>query len=429
EAHTNRRLRRNNPRYKSDNGKKIAAVALLTLLLIDSGFNFYQMTGSIQFGRASQLAAYQKTLSAAIRSVEQQPRTAALYRIQNNLINPTLSYYNENADYNNSLLIPYYGINSYTSTLNSRLLETLQSLGLYSQNVRCINDTGLTAFSSYLLNVNYEITPYPPGFGEPVIKDNVDGNYILQKNETSSSIGYVLPGIEKVQIDQMEPFKNQDRIAQTVLKDPDLSLFTPVTTSAAGNDIWTATAGAAGGLYIYLPEYTQWEMTVTVNGQEESQISGGSADLVQVTRVAKGDKISLAFTGENIPGLPGGALQILNHDALDKAIGEMDAGRADLAYDQRQNIFKGTVNAPESGTLFLSIPYDSQWQVLVDGKQAPAKAVLGGAFIGVDLTGGHHSLEIYYMPKTLILSAVVSAAAVLCLIVLRRIHLRKIKQN
>lgn len=55
----------------------------------------------------------------------------------------------------------------------------------------------------------------------------------------------------------------------------------------------------------------------------------------------------------------------------------------------------GKITAHEDGICYFSIPYDSGWNVLVDGKKTSTVAVFG-AFVGVRLTAGTHYLSLSY---------------------------------
>ena len=49
--------------------------------------------------------------------------------------------------------------------------------------------------------------------------------------------------------------------------------------------------------------------------------------------------------------------------------------------------------------LFTSIPYDSGWKVLVDGREEDTIPILDNAFIGINLSEGYHEIEFkYYLP-------------------------------
>ena len=55
------------------------------------------------------------------------------------------------------------------------------------------------------------------------------------------------------------------------------------------------------------------------------------------------------------------------------------------------------VTVPEERTvLFTSIPYDEGWTVYVDGVETQTHAVVGDAFLALELEPGYHDLEFEY---------------------------------
>lgn len=63
--------------------------------------------------------------------------------------------------------------------------------------------------------------------------------------------------------------------------------------------------------------------------------------------------------------------------------------------EYRDGYFKGTVNADKESLLFLSIPYDEGWSILLNGKEVEAGTVLN-AFMAIELPEGSHTLELRY---------------------------------
>lgn len=75
-----------------------------------------------------------------------------------------------------------------------------------------------------------------------------------------------------------------------------------------------------------------------------------------------------------------------------------------------QNHIKGSINLDKKKMLFLSVPIDDGWAVLVDGK--PAKPVQANfAFMGFPLEAGEHTVEMTYHIPLLSLGLKVSGAA------------------
>ena len=94
-----------------------------------------------------------------------------------------------------------------------------------------------------------------------------------------------------------------------------------------------------------------------------------------------------------------------------------------------EEAMKGTIDAGEGGTLFLTIPYDEGWTVTVDGKEAITRPVWK-AFTGVELTAGTHTVELRYYPQGLHEGLLISGGALFVLVVIvASMYIRKKKHG
>lgn len=53
----------------------------------------------------------------------------------------------------------------------------------------------------------------------------------------------------------------------------------------------------------------------------------------------------------------------------------------------------------DKGVLFLSVPYDKGWELLVDGRERELLGLLDGSFLGARLSPGRHELVLRYTPR------------------------------
>lgn len=65
------------------------------------------------------------------------------------------------------------------------------------------------------------------------------------------------------------------------------------------------------------------------------------------------------------------------------------------------NRVEGTISVNEAGIMFTSIPYDSSWQVYVDGESDVIKPLYDNTFIGIELEPGTHTIQFVYRQKGL----------------------------
>jgi len=93
----------------------------------------------------------------------------------------------------------------------------------------------------------------------------------------------------------------------------------------------------------------------------------------------------------------------------------------------RDTKLTGTVTAAESGTLFLSIPYDEGWTITIDGQPAEGEKILE-AFLSVPVEAGTHEISLIYMPGGLIPGVVISGASAAVLVLLWIVKRRRPSQ-
>ena len=71
----------------------------------------------------------------------------------------------------------------------------------------------------------------------------------------------------------------------------------------------------------------------------------------------------------------------MNYSNLEKAINTLKGGALEIKEYSDTHVTGEVLVQDQEETLFLSIPYDENWKVTVDGKDIPIKRV--GDFIGV----------------------------------------------
>lgn len=70
----------------------------------------------------------------------------------------------------------------------------------------------------------------------------------------------------------------------------------------------------------------------------------------------------------------------------------------------------GDIDVKQDGIMQLAIPYSDGWSVYVDGEQVDT-FVCGGKYIGIELTAGHHDIQMKYRTPGIIPGLIISAIA------------------
>lgn len=81
-----------------------------------------------------------------------------------------------------------------------------------------------------------------------------------------------------------------------------------------------------------------------------------------------------------------------------EAITERLAGNQLTGVRETGNRVTGQITAQTDGLLLLTVPYDEDWQISVDGQPADAVCI-GEALTGIELAAGSHELEMTYTPR------------------------------
>jgi uncharacterized membrane protein YfhO len=107
---------------------------------------------------------------------------------------------------------------------------------------------------------------------------------------------------------------------------------------------------------------------------------------------------------------------------------DLDAGAAagDILYQSalqvdrnktKGNVIAGTLDAKEAGDMITTIPYDSNFEITVDGKKVTTEKV-NTAFLGFSLTAGKHEITMVYHAAGRNAGMVLSVIGWICFVVL-----------
>lgn len=124
--------------------------------------------------------------------------------------------------------------------------------------------------------------------------------------------------------------------------------------------------------------------------------------------------VKMKLKGEDTTGYVRLSAASVNEQRYQDFVREMIAGRLDAQIKNEDHI-KGTVTAGEDQILFLSIPYDTAWQIKVDGEETEAE-ILGDAFLGIMLEPGKHEIEMQFLPQGFRIGAMISIGSLVLLI-------------
>ena len=345
-----------------------------------------------------------------------------------------------------SLMYDYPGIDYFCSFENNRLIETLKCLGFGSRSQQ-YSYLGATDFTGMLLSVKYAVCM--AGDGDNVMiaeKTALPIAFMVSEDIKDYRLAAVSPetGLE-------DPFDNQQRLADAMTIN-DRRIFEPLELYMYSEDISVEADGTGGGyrirsnvdsgvLYFYvddereMPEYMFFSAERGMGIFDTEEIEAGvpfpymykstPISVPHIYSMQKPNEDSFPLVAMHMNGGTGSEAYIKNclvmaahPEAIAGIYDELSKGGLSIESFSDTEI-KGSVNADNGhSVLFMSIPYDVDWHVIVDGEEYETYPVINGTFLGCDIPYGKHEIIIKYKDSSLVLGWNCFAAGVLLFLLL-----------
>ena len=250
------------------------------------------------------------------------------------------------------------------------------------------------------------------------------GDTYLYENPWTLPLGFILPDIVETgwKRDLSSPADVQNDLSD-VLGVPECLIFTDG--EEQGNR-FSFTAPEDGEYYISVANRQIDSVKLDVGGEDRSIDTLKRGYLVETGYVKAGTLILLE-SNDSAGSMDASAYRF--DEAGLRALYERLNQHPFELETLGEEAMKGTIDAGEGGTLFLTIPYDEGWTVTVDGKEAITRPVWK-AFTGVELTAGTHTVELRYYPQGLHEGLLISGGALFVLaVIVASMYIRKKKQG
>ena len=330
-------------------------------------------------------------------------------------------------------------LGTFCSTVLGEVTTTMGKLGFYTGANEFLY-MGSTPFTNSIFGINYllhredDLNNYMYDYLENV--ENVD----IFKNPYPLSLGFAVSN-KTYDWDRYAglPFTNITDLAYKMTgksgffnttipeffvdsDDCDLSVsdntidFSPYST---GEMTFTASffAEKDGDYYVNCRGNYVDDIRFYING-EEFAYDRYQVQIFHLGDLCEGDYVTIEYCYDYIDvSSEVASIYVATYDnaAYDSVYRELSANQLEVS-EFDDGYVKGSIDMPEGKTLFTSIPYDEGWKVYVDGKKARYVPILD-AFIGIDMTPGHHEIEMKYVPRGLYLGLIVTGISIILFII------------
>ncbi len=368
---------------------------------------------------------------------------------------PLLSYMKENEEelfyrtevthaqtLNDGALNGYYGLSTFSSSANAsttRFLSALGASGYDSWNRYCY-EYG-SPVSDLFLNLKYQVErefePSPNQYWDVV---KTEGNATLLQNNAWLPLGFMV-GTEMESLKfttGSDHYTLQNRLFRaatgltgdvwTKVPSTDVKVLTEaVTTHTANMGGYTSfSTGSISGKLTYeysitqeglmcldLNLYEQNDFSLFLNGKKLYSETYSLPQMMSVCDVKPGDTVKIEVTCKaNMENTSISIVAaVLDNTLFRQGYDILNASTLKLTKFDTTYI-AGTIDVPEMGLLYTSIPQDGNWVCYVDGEKAETTLV-GGAMLAVKLYSGEHTVEFKYQNKAFYLGLGASLACAL----------------
>lgn len=295
---------------------------------------------------------------------------------------------------NEEMLYQLNGISMYSSTNTEEMWDFVKNMGFENLENR-FQYAGSTEVTDMLLGIRYLFCRNTRKLHIVYKKIGESQSFDLYENPRALKAGYMVSdSVLDYVMEGTDPLEVQNRLLSGIAGK---RLYKMQTVSSEA--VWAGTVDFDISLkkgehgYLYIPG-TEPE-TVTINGQEQKSdywnnnfLDLGTYDTDTVVHV----------TAET--GMQEAVLGTYRESDLDEIYEMLSSRQMDLKNG------KGTIAAAKDGMLLLSIFYDPDMQIYVDGKKVDGKSIQG--LTGVKLSAGTHTVTMKYRTPGLQAGAVLS---------------------
>ena len=302
----------------------------------------------------------------------------------------------------------------FSSVASAAMSDFFKSVGCES-STNAYSVKGSTPFIDALFATRYGI--YPDQQPADGLKEQIgrQGSMWFYENKYTLPVGVVMPQDMETNwvLDSGNPANVQNDLSSVLGVS---NLLVPAEGVSEGKKL-TFIADASGDYYVYVTNKKVEEVSAEIGERSLSFDNVDRGYFLELGYLPKGQEVILQSQTDGNPAMQA-EIWRFDPEAMEEIYQCLSQSPLELS-SWTDTGLAGSINTPEGGTMFTSIPYDKGWKIWVDGTAVSGRPVFD-AFLGVDLEPGEHKIRLSYEPQGLKTGAVitgVSAAAVAALAV------------
>ncbi|MCC8059420.1 MAG: YfhO family protein [Clostridiales bacterium] len=313
---------------------------------------------------------------------------------------------------NDGAWMHFPSVSLFSSTANADLSTLFRKLGMESStNAYSIN--GSTPLIDMLFAVKYGIYSEEPENNGLRSFLAQEGDTLLYQNSYVLPLGFMVPADfeERWDINISNPADVQNSLTDCLGAAHVLSL---VMDAQVSGQTLTFTPEESGEYYAYVENKEIEKVSVSTEKGSKTFDNVDRGYLLELGYCEAGETVTL--TAQDTKESMWADIYRFSEKGLASVYDKLSAESWKLL-SWTDTTLSGTVACVQDGLMLTTIPWDEGWTITVDGAETDAVKMLD-AFVGVSLTEGNHTVEMYYCPKGLKAGALISGISLLILAVI-----------
>lgn len=302
-------------------------------------------------------------------------------------------------------------VSLFSSTANADLTKFFKKMGCEA-STNAYSITGSTPLVDSLVSVKYAL------YSEAVSNTDLmrylreNGETYLYENLYTLPLGFVVPSDleENWQYQMDNPAEVQNDLC--IVSGADQVLI-PMDGTMSGNT-YRFTPDMTGEYYVFVQNKRVKNVKASLPTGSKSFSNVDRGYLLELGTIADGNEVLLTTdeSGEDMTA----QVYRFSERGMISVYEKLNQMPMNLT-SWKDTSLTGTVDVTKAGMLLTTIPYDKGWTVTVDGAKVQTRKTLD-AFIGLDISEGHHEIQFTYMPEGLVYGFTITGGALLFLLLL-----------
>ncbi|SDB34562.1 Uncharacterized membrane protein YfhO [Eubacterium oxidoreducens] len=425
--------------WKSRFIKPIIVIFLMAFAFLETGYNEHLSFQEYSI-ETDTFSEYTNDIEQLLEVLDEDA-DGAFYRFEKN--NSYLVQMDREVATGESLLYGYNSIENYSSAYDIKVDEFLKNVG-YSD----IPGKDLFVCETYwnspsllmdsLLSVRYiqfedEIYGYTE-FGQ----DEFYGQKVL-RNSYALPLGYFVNDAMTESVDfGTNPYENQELFLSAMLgenADVYKSIEPEYEGTVDGMETYTLSVQADGPVYVFLDgtnlhsNYYEQNCAFYVNGEVvQDCCTRFLTNSMYVGDYNAGDEIVISIEHKSdTTGQHTVYAASLDKNVFESAIATLQEG-GDTDLNCEGNVISGTIDADESGLVYLSISNEKYWSAYIDGQEVEIEN-LAGDFMGLVVDEGTHEIYMEYKSPGLRTGLAISIVGVIIFVCVAFFEKKRKREN